>query len=86
MTVQPIEVETSTTTTINHWELGRHFFDWDNVEQARFLHGMLIGFDELGAYGHLQLSYITDAAAADGTLTATRGFVERLHEFFKADE
>jgi len=81
VTVQAIEVTTST--TINHWHLGRQFFDWDNVEQARFLHGMTIGHEDLGGYGHLQINYIVDAAKADGTEDATRRLVDILHDYFQ---
>jgi len=76
-------IEVTTSTIINHWELGRQFFGWDNVEQALFLHGAKVGFDDLGAYGHLQLSYIRDAAEVDGTVVEVRQFIERLHEYFE---
>ena len=82
--LQAIEVETST--TINHWELGRQFFSWDNVEQARFLHGAHIGHGELGAWGHMQLSYIVDAARADGTFEQVRDLIDLLHVYFKDAE
>lgn len=79
MSAQAIEVSTSV--QIDHWELGRHFFDWDNVEQARFLHGMRIGLDDLSGTGHIQLQYITDAAKADKTRDEILGLVELLHEY-----
>lgn len=74
-------ITTSTEVTINHWELGRHFFDWNNVEQAHFLHGMRIGLDDLKADGNMQLLFITDAAKADGIREDILGLVELLHEY-----
>ena len=79
-------IEVSTSTTINHWELGHHFFDWDNVEQARFLHGMTAGLDDLGGYGHLQVGYIVDAAIADDAEVRIRRLVDILHEYFNPTE
>jgi len=83
VTVQAIEVTTST--TINHWELGRQFFDWDNVEQASFLHGAYVGHNCLGAWGHMQIGAIVDAAKADDTTDHIRYLVDLLHEYFKED-
>jgi hypothetical protein len=74
-------IEVSTSVKIDHWELGRHFFDWDNTEQARFLHGMRIGLDELKADGKMQLLYIVDAAKAGKTCDEIPGLVELLHEY-----
>jgi hypothetical protein len=76
-------IEVTTSTTINHWELGRQFFEWNNVEQALFLHGAHIGHAELGGWGHIQLSYIRDAAETDGTLQELRGFVSLLNSYLE---
>ena len=78
-------IEVTTSTTINHWELGRDFFEWNNEEQAIFLHGAKCGHDDLGAWGHMQLSYIVDAAKEAGTLDQVREFIELLREYFKEE-
>jgi hypothetical protein len=77
-------IEVATTTTINHWELGRQFFEWDNVQQALFLHGAHVGHAELGAWGHLQISYIRDAAEANGTLPEIRELIASINNYFEA--
>lgn len=84
MTQLPIEVETST--KINHWALGHHFFDWNSEEQALFLHGAKCGRDDLGSYGHLQVKYIVDSAIEADTADQIRDFINLLHEYSKEDD
>ena len=78
-------ITVQTAVEIDHWELGLLFAEWDNVEQAGFLHGATVGFSDLGGWGHMQLSYIVDAAKADGTQDEVQRFLELLHEYFKAE-
>lgn len=79
--VQAIEVKTEA--VINHGALGRQFFEWDNHEQARFLHGMTLGLDALGGYGHLQINYIVESAEERDLSDGIRRLVSILHEYFK---
>ena len=78
-------ITVQTTVEIDHWDLGRLFAEWDNVEQASFLHGATVGFGGLGGWGHMQVKYIVDAATADGTQDEVHRFLELLHEYFKAE-
>jgi hypothetical protein len=78
-------IEVTTETVINHWELGRQFFDWDNEEQARFLHGAYVGHQELGGWGHVQIGAIVDATEVDGTTIEIRSLIELLRDYFKEE-
>lgn len=82
-------IDITSSYTIDHFKLGLLFADWNNVEQAEFLQGAAMGFNHLGAWGHMQLSLIVDATKVDGDdgmLPDVRQFIERLHEYFKDDD
>ena len=81
--LQAIEVASSV--TINHHSLGQQFFEWDNTEQASFLHGAMIGYQGLRGAGGIQLLAIVDAAKAWGMIRGVRDFVDVLHEYISED-
>lgn len=86
MTGSGKSITVKTEVEIDHWELGRHFFDWNSDEQASFLHGACVGWGDLGGYGHLQVKYIVDSATVADTADQIREFVGLLHEYFKDDD
>lgn len=69
--------------TIDHWELGRDMAGWSDEEQALFLHGLAVGLGDLGAAGHMQLSYLAKKSEELGLLEETRRLADLLAEFFK---
>lgn len=80
-------VRITTTTTLDHWELGRLFAEWSNEEQYLFLHGAGEGFQALGGSGAMQMHYIADEASKrePGYGTA-RVFVDRLNHYLNPTE
>jgi hypothetical protein len=76
-------IEVTTETKINHWELGRLFWQWDSEQQAHFLHGMAIGYSEVGGLGpHFQMHAIP--GHLEGVfLRDTQDLLAQFHEYFK---
>lgn len=74
-------ITVSNEATIDHWELGRGFANWDNQQQSLFLHGFSIGLQDLGSYCGLQLLAIRDAAKQDGTAVEQQELIRLLHEY-----
>lgn len=61
---EPISV--SSTVTIDHWELGREFWQWNNEEQAQFLHGLYVAMSDLRGVHGIQLLAVLDHAVKEG--------------------
>lgn len=67
--------------TIDHWELGRDFAQWDNHQQADFLQGVYIGLQDLGSYYGLQLLAIREAAEETETTVEQQELIRLLHDY-----
>lgn len=66
--------------TINHWELGRMFGEWNSVEQFHFLHGAATAFNELGGNSAMQMHYIADEGRNPQGIDVAL-FIDRMHDY-----
>lgn len=72
----------TTSVTINHFQLGRDFASMYSTEQAEFLQGMAIGFEELGCDSGLQIMSILESAEDDGSIDDIRKIIGTLNDYF----
>lgn len=75
-------IDVSTSVTINHFELGREFASMYSTEQAEFLQGMAVGFDELGWNSGLQIMSILESAEDAGIAYDVQRIIGILNEHF----
>lgn len=80
MNNEPITV--SNQVTVDHWRLGHSFWNWNNEEQAQFLHGLYHGMYDVcgGTYG-MQLLAVLEHAAEKGFEMDLAEMVETLHSY-----
>lgn len=84
MSNEPITV--SNHITIDHWRLGHSFWNWNNEEQAQFLHGLYHGMCDVcsGTYG-LQLMAVLEHAKEKGIEMDLAELVETLQSYLTPD-
>jgi len=75
-------IEVTTSTKINHAELGAEVWEWDADQQAKFLVGFATSFSTDAGHGLFQLHYIAEELSKDERdIAAVRWLNDRLTEY-----